>query len=93
MVALAARSSGRSTEISSQTAVVDAVARSLPLRAQSYFRSLRGAALGLGMTARRFPPPWSVEDACFIVSWASSSRDILKNIHRNSKGLMNYYNS
>ena len=23
----------------------------------------------------------------------SSSRDILKNIHRNSKGLMNYYNS
>jgi hypothetical protein len=27
------------------------------------------AALGLGMTARRFPPPWTVEetDACFIV--------------------------
>ena len=23
----------------------------------------------------------------------SSTRDILKNIHRNSKGLMNYYNS
>ena len=27
------------------------------------------AALGLGMTARHFPPPWTVEetDACFIV--------------------------
>jgi hypothetical protein len=27
------------------------------------------AALGLGMTARRFTPPWTVEetDACFIV--------------------------
>jgi hypothetical protein len=33
------------------------------------FPAAMRAALGLGMTARRFPPPWSVEetDACFIV--------------------------
>ena len=36
------------------------------------------AALGLGMTARRFPPPWSVEDACFIVRDASGPRPGLR---------------
>ena len=33
------------------------------------FPAAMRAALGLGMTARRFPPPWSVDEqqACFIV--------------------------
>ena len=38
------------------------------------FPAAMRAALGLGMTARRFPPPWSVEETdpklarqCFIV--------------------------
>jgi hypothetical protein len=33
------------------------------------FSAAMRAALGLGMTARRFPPPWTVEEAnnaCFV---------------------------
>ena len=43
------------------------------------FPAAMRAALGLGMTARRFPPPWSVEetDACFIVR-DHDGRDIAK---------------
>jgi hypothetical protein len=42
------------------------------------FPAAMRAALGLGMTARRFPPPWSVEDACFIVRDASGPRPGLR---------------
>jgi hypothetical protein len=39
------------------------------------FPAAMRAALGLGMTARRFPPPWSFEgtEACFIVRDAQLS--------------------